>query len=106
MTSNAESVELVVLRDGQGRCYLLPRTALEEAGVPAEHQAALEESLGEGDVSGFSSLALGGLTAIGQVQAAPVGGALEIVSPRDAASGLPTGKRQHKPFTFSISYDR
>jgi len=23
----------------------------------------------------------------------------EIVSPRDAASGLPTGKRQHKPFT-------
>jgi type VI secretion system secreted protein Hcp len=24
----------------------------------------------------------------------------EIVSPRDAASGLPTGKRQHKPFTI------
>ena len=24
----------------------------------------------------------------------------EIVSPRDPASGLPTGKRQHKPFTF------
>jgi type VI secretion system secreted protein Hcp len=23
----------------------------------------------------------------------------EIISPRDAASGLPTGKRQHKPFT-------
>ena len=23
-----------------------------------------------------------------------------IASPRDAASGLPTGKRQHKPFTF------
>ena len=24
----------------------------------------------------------------------------EIISPRDAASGLPTGKRQHKPFTI------
>jgi type VI secretion system secreted protein Hcp len=24
----------------------------------------------------------------------------EIISPRDAASGLPTGKRQHKPFIF------
>lgn len=24
----------------------------------------------------------------------------EVVSPRDPASGLPTGKRQHKPFTF------
>lgn len=26
-----------------------------------------------------------------------------IVSPRDAASGLPTGKRQHKPVRFNIS---
>jgi type VI secretion system secreted protein Hcp len=28
----------------------------------------------------------------------------EIVSPRDPASGLPTGKRQHKPFTITIQY--
>jgi hypothetical protein len=28
-----------------------------------------------------------------------VGGAHEIVSPRDPASGLPTGKRMHKPLT-------
>ena len=27
----------------------------------------------------------------------------DIVSPRDPASGLPTGKRQHKPFSFSVS---
>lgn len=27
----------------------------------------------------------------------------EIVSPRDAASGLPTGKRMHKPFSFVVS---
>ncbi len=26
----------------------------------------------------------------------------EVVSPRDPASGLPTGKRQHKPFTFLV----
>lgn len=29
-----------------------------------------------------------------------------IVSPRDAASGLPTGKRQHKPFVFVKEYDK
>lgn len=27
----------------------------------------------------------------------------EIVSPRDVASGLPTGKRMHKPFSFVVS---
>ena len=30
----------------------------------------------------------------------------EIVSPRDAASGLPTGKRQHKPFTIRKELDK
>jgi type VI secretion system secreted protein Hcp len=30
----------------------------------------------------------------------------EIVSPRDAASGLPTGKRQHKPFVITKRIDR
>jgi type VI secretion system secreted protein Hcp len=30
----------------------------------------------------------------------------EIVSPRDAASGLPTGKRQHKPFTITKELDK
>jgi hypothetical protein len=29
------------------------------------------------------------------------GGAHAIVSPRDAASGLPTGKRMHKPFALA-----
>ena len=29
-----------------------------------------------------------------------VKGGQEIVSPRDPASGLPTGKRQHKPFGY------
>ncbi|MCC6144368.1 MAG: type VI secretion system tube protein Hcp [Candidatus Hydrogenedentes bacterium] len=30
----------------------------------------------------------------------------EIVSPRDAASGLPTGKRQHKPITITKRIDK
>jgi type VI secretion system secreted protein Hcp len=29
----------------------------------------------------------------------------EIISPRDAASGLPSGKRQHKPFTITKQVD-
>ncbi len=28
-----------------------------------------------------------------------------VVSPRDVASGLPTGKRMHKPYIFSVSSD-
>jgi type VI secretion system secreted protein Hcp len=30
----------------------------------------------------------------------------EIISPRDPASGLPTGKRMHKPFTVRIGLDQ
>jgi type VI secretion system secreted protein Hcp len=30
----------------------------------------------------------------------------EIISPRDAASGLPTGKRQHKPFSITKQVDK
>ena len=30
----------------------------------------------------------------------------EVVSPRDAASGLPTGKRRHKPLTVAKPLDR
>jgi len=30
----------------------------------------------------------------------------EIISPRDAASGLPTGKRMHKPFTVTKELDK
>lgn len=30
----------------------------------------------------------------------------EVISPRDAASGLPTGKRQHKPFVITKAIDK
>jgi len=35
-----------------------------------------------------------------------IGTTHEVVSPRDAASGLPTGKRQHKPFTITKEVDK
>lgn len=40
--------------------------------------------------------------------AAPVDGKYEcsVVSPRDAASGLATGKRMHKPFTITKELDK
>lgn len=30
----------------------------------------------------------------------------EVISPRDAASGLPTGKRQHKPISLTAAVDK
>lgn len=33
-------------------------------------------------------------------------GTTDIISPRDAASGLPTGKRQHKPITITKEWDK
>ena len=35
-----------------------------------------------------------------------IGMSHEVVSPRDAASGLPTGKRQHKPLTITKEVDK
>ena len=35
-----------------------------------------------------------------------IGFSHEVVSPRDAASGLPTGKRQHKPVTITKEVDK
>jgi len=52
---------------------------------------------------------IGTLAITGQTQGQFAGGPFdvlgyshEIVSPRDAASGLPTGKRQHEPLTVRI----
>lgn len=33
-------------------------------------------------------------------------GRADVVSPRDASSGLPTGKRQHKPMTITMPLDK
>ena len=49
------------------------------------------------------------LNAYLKIKGQKTGGAVtlhEIVSPRDAASGLPTGKRMHKPLVFAIELDK
>lgn len=43
---------------------------------------------------------------INQAEAKVHSFALEIISPRDAASGLPTGKRMHKPFVITKEIDK
>lgn len=63
-----------------------------------------------------SSAKVGTVKIVGQSQGTFFGGAdnrmdvlsfsSSIVSPRDAASGLPTGKRQHKPFTITKRIDK
>lgn len=54
---------------------------------PTRHVAIVKDSTGE---ISFPVLAL----------------SHEIVSPRDSASGLPTGKRQHKPFVITKTLDK
>ncbi len=61
---------------------------------------------GSGGGGGGGSV-IGTIAITGQKQGAFAGGPFdvlgfshEIISPRDPASGLPTGKRQHKPFTI------
>ncbi len=58
------------------------------AAIPQTRHAALVKGAG-GEVS-FPVLAL----------------THSIISPRDAASGLPSGKRQHKPFVITKSLDK
>lgn len=49
----------------------------------------------------------GGVTLPGREDSLEViGFAHEVVSPRDAASGLPTGRRQHKPLTITKPVDK
>ncbi len=40
-----------------------------------------------------------------QTQGASFGEKAAVVSPRDSASGLPTGKRQHKPYACLVDWD-
>mmetsp|Transcript_45793 Transcript_45793/g.111494 ORF Transcript_45793/g.111494 Transcript_45793/m.111494 type:complete len:178 (+) Transcript_45793:123-656(+) len=49
----------------------------------------------------------GGVVRAGEENSMEVWGmSHEVVSPRDAASGLPTGKRQHKPLTITKPIDK
>ena len=52
MTS--EMTELVVLMDQERNYYLVPRQVIEQARVPEEQRAAVEQELGD-DATGFAS---------------------------------------------------
>ena len=55
----------------------------------------------------IKSLRAGDITGSGKDGAIEVWGwSHEVVSPRDAASGLPTGRRQHKPITITKPIDK
>jgi type VI secretion system secreted protein Hcp len=71
----------------------------------AQSDAALDASL---YIVGQKSGAIKGSVAqVGREGSIMVLGASHsIISPRDAASGLPTGKRQHKPFTIVKEIDK
>jgi hypothetical protein len=52
--TNDQTIGLV-LRDGAGDYYLVPRETLERGRVPAEQRAEVEEWLAESEVSGYSA---------------------------------------------------
>jgi hypothetical protein len=65
MTS--ESEEMVVLRDGAGELYALPRRVLEQYRVP-EHQKAEIEQAASPEVSGFMDISpISGLNPLGPI---------------------------------------
>ena len=87
MTRDADAVEILVLRDEQGRYYLLPRTVLERARADGAQQAEREAALEAEDAAGFVSLGLSTLTPITQFTASP--------SPTTAGAGKVTMQDFH-----------
>lgn len=51
-----ENHETVVLTDGAGTYYAVPRSALDGFRVAEEHRDSLEAAIGTGDVQGFCTL--------------------------------------------------
>ncbi|HET8647636.1 MAG TPA: hypothetical protein VFO85_19210 [Vicinamibacteria bacterium] len=51
----ADDDDVLVLRDGTGRYYLLPRATLEALAVPEAERGRLEAALGGADVAGFDA---------------------------------------------------
>jgi hypothetical protein len=49
-----EGMEVVVFSDQDGNYYALPRLALEQARVPAEHKGEVEKLVRQGEVVGYA----------------------------------------------------
>ena len=83
----------VILQDAAGEYYLITRGMLDQARATPEQVAILKgvDTTTADDTGGhLAGLDLGAVLP-----------GLSIVSPHDPASGLPTGKRQHKPLTIT-----
>ena len=63
-----EPVLVLVVRDAEGTCYVIPHEALDEYRVPPERAATIEAAPGS-DVSGFWS-GLGGLVQVSSLAGA------------------------------------
>jgi hypothetical protein len=54
MTQTEATMDVLIVTDQAGDCYLLDRAVLDKARVPAAHRAAVEQALTtQADVSGF-----------------------------------------------------
>jgi type VI secretion system secreted protein Hcp len=80
----------------------------EKAAADPDHSQGSEASFIHMTLTGETSgLVNGSSTAPGREDTiALIGFSHEVISPRDAASGLPTGKRQHKPLNVTKFIDK
>ena len=50
---SSEQAEMLILADGKGDYYRIPRSVLEQGRVPDDQKAQLEQALNQDDTSGF-----------------------------------------------------
>ncbi|HLZ69493.1 MAG TPA: hypothetical protein VKV26_06215 [Dehalococcoidia bacterium] len=87
-----DHVEALLLRDDRGQAYLVPRALLEQCRLSAQQFAEMEQETVSDEVGGY----LFGAAGLGQAVAGTFF-TLGVVSPRDAATGQASGKRQWTP---------
>lgn len=80
------------------------------ATISVTNQAFAQINTSESNVKGKGASSVPTAVCTGKIRCADgsciISFEQEIVSPRDAASGLPTGKRMHKPFVITKELDK
>jgi hypothetical protein len=76
----AQATEIVILRDGAGHYYLLPKTAIEQARVPEQYVGEVEKLI----AGGFAAAELSDQ----QLESVAGGGTLSSFGSFQAPSGL------------------
>ena len=69
MQTDSDVVEILILRDEQGRYYLVPRPTLEQARADEAQQAELAAALEGQDTAGFGDIALSAFTPVALLSA-------------------------------------